>query len=99
MIHKDTDNESIESGCKTLYAKAEQKLLGIIVVADLNFQGHVKLIRKAANPKCFFSLIFLSRTCASDKTVGEGISHFFNSSIPLHRSSDINRVITAESSF
>ena len=99
MIHKDIDNESIELGCKTLYAKAEQKLLGIIVVTDLNFQGHAKLIIKAANPKCFFSLIFLSWTCTSDKTAGEGISHFFNSFIPLHRRSDINRVITAESSF
>ena len=38
VINKDIANESIELGEKILYAEAEQKLLGIIIDKDLNFQ-------------------------------------------------------------
>ena len=36
---------------KVLHAKAEQKLLGIIIEKDLNFQSHTKLIIKTAHQK------------------------------------------------
>ena len=39
---KGTTNESIELGNKTLHAEAEQKLHGIIIDKDLNFQNHTK---------------------------------------------------------
>ena len=42
-------NKDNESGRKTLYSKAEQKLLGIII--DKNFQSHTKSIIKTANQK------------------------------------------------
>ena len=42
IINKDIANESIELGKKTLHAEAEQKLLGIIIDKDLNFQSHKK---------------------------------------------------------
>ena len=51
MINKDIVNESIVIGKKTLHAKAEQKLLGIIIDKDLNFQGHSKSVIKTANQK------------------------------------------------
>ena len=38
--NKDICNESIELGKKILHAKAEQKLLVIIIDQDLNFQHH-----------------------------------------------------------
>ena len=34
VINKDINNESIELGEKILYAEAEQKLTGIIIVID-----------------------------------------------------------------
>ena len=40
--------ESIELGKKTLHAQVEQKLLGIIIHMDLNFQSNTKSITKAA---------------------------------------------------
>ena len=51
IIIKKIANESIELGKKTLHAEAEQKLLGIIIDKDVNFQSHTKSIIKAAN-KC-----------------------------------------------
>ena len=51
VINKDITNESIELGKKILYAEAEQKLLGIIIDKDLNFQSHKKSIIKTANQK------------------------------------------------
>ena len=51
IINKDIANESIELDKKTLHAEAEQKLLGIIIDKDLNFQSHTKSIIKAANQK------------------------------------------------
>ena len=36
---------------KTLHAEAEQKLLGIIIDMDLNFQSHKKSIIKTASQK------------------------------------------------
>ena len=47
IINKDIANE----GKKTLHAGAEQKLLGIIIDKDLNFQSHTKSIIKTANQK------------------------------------------------
>ena len=44
-------NEFIELGGKILHAEAEQKLLGIIIDKDLNFQSHTKTIIKTANQK------------------------------------------------
>ena len=49
--NKDTANESIELGKKTLLAAAEQKLLAIMIDKDLNFQSHTKSIIKIANQK------------------------------------------------
>ena len=43
-INKDIINESIELGKKSLHAKAEQKLLGIMIDKDLNFQSHTRSI-------------------------------------------------------
>ena len=43
--------ESIELGEKALHAEAEQKLVGIIIDKDLNFQRHTKSIIKTANQK------------------------------------------------
>ena len=51
IINKDIANESIKLGKKNLHAKAEQKLLGIIIDKDLNFQSHTKPIIKTANQK------------------------------------------------
>ena len=51
IINKDITNESIEVGEKILHAEAEQKLLGIIIEKDLNFQSHTKSIMKTANHK------------------------------------------------
>ena len=48
ITNKDIANKSIKSG-KTLHAEAEQKLLGIIIDKDLNFQSHTKSIIKTAN--------------------------------------------------
>ena len=45
-INKDIINESIELGEKILHAEAEQKLLGIKIDKDLNFQGHTKSMIK-----------------------------------------------------
>ena len=50
-ITKDITNESIELGKKTLHAEAEQKLFGIIINKDLNFQSHTRSIIKTANKK------------------------------------------------
>ena len=49
--NKDTANESIKLGKKTLHAKAEQKRLGIIIDKDLKFQNHTKSIIKTANQR------------------------------------------------
>ena len=51
IINKDIVDESIELGKKTLHAKAEDKLLGIIMYKDLNFQSHTKSIIKTSNQK------------------------------------------------
>ena len=51
IINNDIINASIELGEKILYAEAEQKLLGIIIDKDLNFQSHTKSIIKTANLK------------------------------------------------
>ena len=51
IINKDITNESIELGKKTLHAEPEQKLLGIIIDQDLNFQSHTRSIIKTANQK------------------------------------------------
>ena len=49
VINKDIANESITLGQEILYAEAEQKLLGIIIEKDLNFQSHTNSIIKTAN--------------------------------------------------
>ena len=49
IMNKDIADESIELGKKTLHAVAEQKLLGIIIDKDLNFQSHTMSIIKTAN--------------------------------------------------
>ena len=46
VTNKDIANESIKLGKKTLHAEVEQKLLGIIIDYDLNFQTHTKSIIK-----------------------------------------------------
>ena len=51
IIDKDIANESIELGNKALHAEGEQKLLGIIIDKDLNFQSHTKSIIETANQK------------------------------------------------
>ena len=51
IIDKDIANESTELGNKVLHAEAEQKLLGIIIDKDLNFQSHTKSIIKTSNQK------------------------------------------------
>ena len=43
--------KSIELGKKSVHADAEQKLLGIIIDKDLNFQSHTRLIIKTDNQK------------------------------------------------
>ena len=48
-MNKDIADESIELGKKTLHAVADQKLLGIIIDMDLNFQSHTMSIIKKAN--------------------------------------------------
>ena len=62
LINKDITNESIEFGKKTLHAEAEQKLLGIIIDKDLNFQSYTRSIIKIANQQCFYQ----SRTVMTD---------------------------------
>ena len=47
--NKDTSNESIKLGKKTLHAEAEQKLLGKKIDKDLKFQNHTKSIIKKGN--------------------------------------------------
>ena len=59
--NKDTANESIKLGKKTLHAKAEQKRLGIIIDTDLKFQNHTKSIIKTANQR-LSTLPYQSRT-------------------------------------
>ena len=51
IMNKDIANKSIKSGKKTLHAEAEQKLPGIIIDKDLNFQSYTKPIIKTANQK------------------------------------------------
>ena len=51
ITNKDTSNESIKLGKKTLHAEAEQKLLGKIIDKDLKFQNHTKSIIKKGNQK------------------------------------------------
>ena len=51
IINKDITNESIELGKKTVHAEAEQKLLGIIIDKDLNFQSHTRSTIKTDNQK------------------------------------------------
>ena len=51
VINKDIAIESIELDGKILHAEAEQKLLGIIIDKDLNFQNHTKSVIKTANQK------------------------------------------------
>ena len=46
IVNKDFINESIELEERILHAEAEQKLLGIIIDKDLNFQSHTKLTIK-----------------------------------------------------
>ena len=47
--NKDTANESIKLGKKTLHAEAEQKLLGKIIDNDLKFQNDTKSVIKTVN--------------------------------------------------
>ena len=49
--NKDTSNESITLGKKTLHAEAEQKLLGKIIDKYFKFQNHTKSIIKTGNQK------------------------------------------------
>ena len=51
IINEDIANEFIELGEKIFHAEAEQKLIGIIIDKDLNFQSHTKSIMKTANQK------------------------------------------------
>ena len=51
ITNRDISNGSIEFGKKTLHVEAEQKLFGIIIDKDLNFQSRKKLIIKPANQK------------------------------------------------
>ena len=51
VINKDITNESIQLGEEILHTEAEQKLPGIIIDKDLNFQSHTKSIIKTANQK------------------------------------------------
>ena len=51
VINKDIPNEFIELGEKILPSEGEQKLLGIKIDKDLNFQSHAKSIIKTANKK------------------------------------------------
>ena len=44
IINKDITNESIELVKKALHAEVEEKLLGIIIDKDLNFQSHARSI-------------------------------------------------------
>ena len=50
-INKDIANISVKSSKKTLHPEAEQKLPGIIIDKDLNFQSYTKPIIKTANQK------------------------------------------------
>ena len=53
IINKDITNESIESGKESLHAEAEQKLLGIVIDSDLNFQPYkVDYKNSQSNVKC-----------------------------------------------
>ena len=47
--NKDTTNESIKLGKKTLQAETEQKLLGKIIDNDFKFQNHTKSVIKTVN--------------------------------------------------
>ena len=51
LDNKDITNQRNELGKKTLHAEAEQKLVGIIIDKDLNFQSHIRSIIKAVNQK------------------------------------------------
>ena len=51
ITNKDTSNESITLGKKTLHDEAEQKLFGKIIDKDLKFQNHTKSIIKKGNQK------------------------------------------------
>ena len=51
ITNKDTSNESIKLGKKTLHPEAEQKLLGKIKDKDLIFQNRTKSIIKKGNQK------------------------------------------------
>ena len=62
IINKDIANESIELGKKTLHAEAEQKLLGIIIDKDLNFQSHTKIIKDYKNSQSKVKCPYQSRT-------------------------------------
>ena len=44
--NKDTANESIKLGKKTLHAEAEQKLLDKIIDNDLKFQNYTKTVNQ-----------------------------------------------------
>ena len=53
IINKDITNESIKSGKETLHAEDEQKLLGIVIDSDLNFQPYkVDCKNSQSNVKC-----------------------------------------------
>ena len=51
LINKDIANESNGLGNKTLHAEAKQKLLGLKIDKDLNFQSYTKSIIQTANQK------------------------------------------------
>ena len=69
IINKDIANESIKLGKKTLTAEAEQKLHGIIIDKDLNFQSYTKLIIKTANQKlsAFIKVVRFMTDCLQQK--------------------------------
>ena len=75
-------------------------LLIIITLIVVSIYCYLIKYRVKKNIYCHFFLGFLSRTFVSHRTAGEGGGHLFNSSLPLPAASDtdINRVITAESS-
>ena len=51
LINKDIANKPIGLGNKTLHAEAKQKLLGLKIDKDLDFQSHTKSIIQTANQK------------------------------------------------
>ena len=66
IINKDINYKSTELDKKTFHAEAKQKLFGIIIDEDLNFQSHEKALIKVApfmtdfNKKVIFNSLLKS---------------------------------------